>query len=81
MRRNARPGDARLQKLLDSGLAEDSDHREALGLLRAHPAMAEAQAEVTRWADAARETLGPLPASPARSALEALCHQVVGRAG
>ena len=61
MRRAARPEDARLLALLDSGLADDADHREALALLRAHPAMAEAQAEVTRWADAARETLAPLP--------------------
>ncbi len=80
MRRAARPEDARLVALLDSGLAADADHREALALLRAHPAMAEAQAEVTRWADAARETLAPLPDSPAKAALEALCHQVVGRA-
>jgi heptaprenyl diphosphate synthase len=80
MRRAARPEDSRLVELLDSGLADDADHREALALLRAHPAMAEAQAEVTRWADAARETLAPLSDSPAKAALEALCHQVVGRA-
>jgi heptaprenyl diphosphate synthase len=80
MRRAARHEDSRLVELLDSGLADDADHREALALLRAHPAMAEAQAEVTRWADAARETLAPLSDSPAKAALEALCHQVVGRA-
>jgi heptaprenyl diphosphate synthase len=80
MRRDARPEDARLVELLDSGLADDADHREALALLRAHPAMAEAQAEVIRWADAARESLTPLPDSPTKAALEALCHQVVGRA-
>ncbi len=80
MRRDARPEDARLVELLASGLADDTDHREALALLRAHPAMAEAQAEVIRWADAARETLTPLPESPAKAALEALCHPVVGRA-
>ncbi len=80
VRRDARPEDARLLELLDSGLDDDADHREALTLLRAHPAMTSARAEVTRWADAARETLAPLPPSAARSALEALCHQVVGRA-
>jgi heptaprenyl diphosphate synthase len=80
MRRAARPQDARLVELLDPGLADDAEHREAPVLLRAHPAMAEAQAEVTRWADAARETLASLPDSPAKAALEALCHQVVGRA-
>ncbi|MEO7979719.1 MAG: polyprenyl synthetase family protein [Sporichthyaceae bacterium] len=80
MRRVARPEDARLLELLDSGLADDVDFREALTLLRAHPAMGEAQAEVARWADAARESLAPLPDSPVKAALEALCHQVVGRA-
>src|SRR3954465_10581877 len=45
MRRAAPPEDSRLVELLDSGLADDADHREALALLRAHPAMAEAQAE------------------------------------
>jgi heptaprenyl diphosphate synthase len=80
MRRAVRPEDDRLVELLDSGLADDADHREALALLRAHPAMAEAQAEVAHWADAARSTLAPLADSPVRTALEALCHQVVGRA-
>jgi hypothetical protein len=46
-------------------------------LLRAHPAMAERQAEVTRWARRARETLTPCPTVRPRPALEALCHQVV----
>ena len=80
MRRAARPEDARLVELLDSGLDDDADVREALTLLRAHPAMAEAQAEVIRWADAARLSLALLPDSPVKAALEVLCHQVVGRA-
>ena len=41
--------------------------------------MAAAQAEVARWADAARDVLAPLPDVPAKDALAALCHQVVGR--
>ena len=81
LRRDARPEDARLLALLDGDLADDADHAEALRLLRAHPAMAQAQAEVVRWADAAREAVQPLPPGPVKDALEALCQQVVGRAG
>ena len=55
------------------------EHAEALGLLRAHPVVGSAQAEVLRWADDAREVLGPLPEVPAKAALAALCDQVVGR--
>jgi heptaprenyl diphosphate synthase len=79
MRRDARPQDARLLELLDTGLADVADHAEALGLLRAHPAMAAAQDEVSRWAGAARDGLAPLPDVPAKAALAALCDQVVGR--
>ena len=78
-RRDSRPQDARLLGLLDAGLEDDGDHAEALGLLRAHPAMAAAQDEVARWADAARDGLAPLPDVPAKAALAALCDQVVGR--
>jgi heptaprenyl diphosphate synthase len=79
LRRDPRPEDARLIELLDSGLAGDAEHAEALRLLRAHPVMAEAQAEVVRWAEEARQVLVPLPEGPARDALAALCDQVVGR--
>jgi heptaprenyl diphosphate synthase len=79
LRRSPRAEDARLMALLDGGLADDGDHAEALGLLRAHPAVAEAQAVVARWADDARTVLAPLPDGPAKEALAALCDQVVGR--
>jgi heptaprenyl diphosphate synthase len=79
MRRDSRAEDARLLALLDTDLADDADHAEALALLRAHPAMAAARAEVAGWAGAARDVLDPLPDVPARAALEALCDQVVGR--
>ncbi len=79
MRRSPRAEDARLADLLDHALADDGEHAEALQLLRAHPAMAEAQDEVRRWADDARDVLAPLPDGPAKSALAALCDQVVGR--
>jgi heptaprenyl diphosphate synthase len=79
LRRSPRPEDERLLALLDGGLADDGDHAEALRLLRAHPVVAESQAEVSRWAAEAREVLTPLPACPAKDALAALCDQVVGR--
>ena len=79
LRRDARPEDARLLELLDSGLHDDADHAEALTLMRANHVVAAAQAEVARWAGAAREALAPLSASPAKAALEALCDQIVGR--
>jgi len=79
MRRDSRAEDARLLALLDTDLADDADHAEALVLLRAHPAMAAARAEVAGWAGAARDVLDPLPDVPAKVALEALCDQVVGR--
>jgi heptaprenyl diphosphate synthase len=80
VRRTPRPEDARLLELLESDLESDADHQEALRLLRAHPAMAEAQQEVRRWAEDARSVLAPLPAGAAKDALAALCDQVVGRA-
>jgi heptaprenyl diphosphate synthase len=80
LRRDSRPEDSRLLALLDSDLQDDADHAEALRLLRAHPAMAAAQGEVLRWAEAAGEAIAPLPSGPVRAALEALCQQVVGRA-
>ena len=54
-------------------------HAEALALLRVHPVMQTAQAEVVSWAEQARESLAPLPEGPAKDALAALCDQVVGR--
>ncbi|HEU0213853.1 MAG TPA: polyprenyl synthetase family protein [Jiangellaceae bacterium] len=69
----------RLRMLLDGPLTDDAAHAEALALLRRHPAMAEASAEVRRWAAEARAVLAPLPDVPARRALEALCDSVVDR--
>ena len=75
------PGDARLRELLSQPLVDDDLHAEALTLLRAHPAMEQARAEVQRWAADARSVLAPLPDVPARAALEALCDTVVTRTG
>ena len=77
--RDARPGGRPAARAAGAGLTDDAEHAEALALLRAHPAMAAARAEVARWADEARDGLAPLPDVPAKAALAALCDQVVGR--
>lgn len=74
------PADSRLRALLSGPIVDDAEHSEALRLLRAHPALARAQAEVRRWADEARAVLAPLPDVPAKRALEAVCDQAVTRA-
>ena len=81
-RRHADPGsatDARLLALLDSDLSDDADLAEALSLLRAHPCIEQARAEVRRRSERARSYLADLPAGPARDALAELCDTVVTR--
>jgi len=78
-RRSSGSADGRLLELLDSDLADDSRHAEALALLRAHPSLDEAREVVRRQADAARELLADLPDLPARAALASLCDLVVTR--
>ncbi|HEU0042095.1 MAG TPA: polyprenyl synthetase family protein [Jiangellaceae bacterium] len=78
-RRSARPGDERLLHLIDGPVVDDADHAEALRLLRAHPAMEEARADVLRWAADARAALEPLPDGPAKAALDSLCDLVTDR--
>jgi len=69
-RASARPEDARLLQLLDSDLADDGLHAEALALLRAHPAMDQARAYVVARAQEAKSRLAALPQGPVREALE-----------
>ncbi|HEY2574887.1 MAG TPA: polyprenyl synthetase family protein [Streptosporangiaceae bacterium] len=78
------PGSAgsRLTELLRSGdLTDPRLHAEALTLLRAHPAMEAARADMRRWAEVARREIVELPAASARAAFEALCDFVVERSG
>jgi geranylgeranyl pyrophosphate synthase len=75
------PADEPLQKLLTADLTDDTAHAEALALLRAHPAMDQARADLHRWAEEARAELRTLPDVPARAALESLCDYVVSRTG
>lgn len=73
------PADDRLKDLLRRPLPDDAEHAEALALLRAHPALAEARKEAHGWSDSARDLLGGLPEGPARDVLALLCDYVVSR--
>jgi heptaprenyl diphosphate synthase len=80
--RSAGPGDARLVELLTRGeLTDQAQHAEALSLLRAHPAMEMARADLLDWAGMARAQILRLPDLPARDAFEAFCEFVVERSG
>jgi heptaprenyl diphosphate synthase len=80
--RSADRGDARLVELLGGGeLTDPARHAEALALLRAHPGMQMARADMKSWAQLAREEILALPDVPARAAFEALCDFVVERTG
>ncbi len=79
-RRSTAPGDARLHELLDSDLStDDALVEETLRLLRAHPALREAENDVRGRAETARQLLASLPDVPAKAALTALCDIVVSR--
>jgi heptaprenyl diphosphate synthase len=78
-RRSTDPADARLLELLDGPLDDDALHAEALGLLRAHPAMAEARAYVIERAHEAKALLKVLPDGPVREALDAFADVVATR--
>ncbi|OHV38811.1 geranylgeranyl pyrophosphate synthase [Parafrankia colletiae] len=79
-------GARRLRDLLgenpwaQEGVAEPAV-AEALEVLREHPAMGRARAELIRWSSEARACLAPLPDSSAKVALESLADFVVDRTG
>jgi heptaprenyl diphosphate synthase len=77
--RAADAGDTRLRELLTSDLTDDARHAEALALLRSHPAMDRARADLRQWVDDARAELTTLPDVPARAAFMALCDFVLTR--
>jgi heptaprenyl diphosphate synthase len=77
--RSTDPAGARLRELLAAPLVDDDLHAEALTLLRASPAMAEAREELVRWTESARAELVDLPAGAAREALSQMCDVVVDR--
>ncbi len=78
-RQSTDPADARLLELLAGSLEDDAPHAEALRLLRAHPAMAEARAYVIGLATEAKELLRAVPEGPVRDALEAFADVVATR--
>jgi heptaprenyl diphosphate synthase len=78
----APPGDDgdRLRELLSrDGLADESLHAEALALLRDHPAMDAARADLAYWAAVAQAELAGLPDVPARRAFKTICDFVLER--
>jgi len=64
------PADARLLELLSQPLTDDALVAEALGLLRKHPAMAQARDYVVARAAEAKALLSVLPEGAVRTALE-----------
>ena len=78
-RRSVEPSDARLLALLDADLSADDDLAEALGLMRAHPAMTEAREVIRTRAEIARAHLAPLAEGPVKDALSSLCDGVISR--
>ena len=81
LRRDATQSDAALLELVSGDLTDDGKVAEAIAALRDHPATQAARAEVRRFADAARETVDPLPPGPVKDALVELCDVVVTRTG
>jgi heptaprenyl diphosphate synthase len=80
--RSAGPGDERLVELITNGdLTDPAAREETLRLLRAHPGMEMARADLRRWADLARQEILALPAVPARGAFETMCDFVTERTG
>jgi heptaprenyl diphosphate synthase len=80
--RSAGPGDARLVGLLTGGdLTDQAARAETLALLRAHPAMEMAKADLRHWASLARTEILALPDVPARAAFETMCEFVTDRMG
>jgi heptaprenyl diphosphate synthase len=77
--RSQDPADGRLLELLSGPLTDDAPHAEALGLLRAHPAMDEARAYVLELAQEATEVLAVLPEGPVKEALVAFADLIATR--
>jgi heptaprenyl diphosphate synthase len=76
------PGDGgdRLRELLSrDGLTDESLHAEALALLRAHPAMDAARADLAGWVAVAQAEIAGLPDAPARRAFKTICDFVADR--
>jgi heptaprenyl diphosphate synthase len=78
----ASPGDGgdRLRELLSrDGLTDEALHAEALALLRAHPAMDAARADLAGWVAVAQAEIAGLPDVPARHAFKTISDFVLDR--
>jgi heptaprenyl diphosphate synthase len=73
------PAEARLRELVAGPVTGESEHAEALALLRSSDGLARATAVLGEYADRARERLAEVPAGDVRDALSALCEYVVTR--
>ncbi len=78
--RSEAEGDARLRELLSRALTDDGEHAEALRLMRAHPAMAEARAYVLELSRSGVELLDVVPEGPVKDSLVAFAELVATRA-
>ena len=75
----SRDGDRLRELLSGDGLTDESLHAEALALLRAHPAMDAARADLGRWVRVAQDEIAGLPDVPARHAFKTICDFVADR--
>jgi heptaprenyl diphosphate synthase len=70
-----------LRELVSHPLVDDTEHAEALALLRASSALDDARRTLHSYADKARAMLVDLPDVPARAGFEALTDRVIERTG
>ena len=73
------PAEARLRELVAAPVTDDSEHAEALALLRSSRSLERATGVLRDYADRARAQLGDIPPGDVRDALSALCDYVVTR--
>ena len=76
--RSNRAEDAELKALLSAPM-DDATVARVIPQLREHRALSDAKTQLHQLADEAKSLLTTLPAGPARSALENLCHAIVER--
>ncbi|SFO99180.1 heptaprenyl diphosphate synthase [Geodermatophilus dictyosporus] len=73
------PAEERLRELVARPLSDDTEHAEALALLRGSTALARATEVLRDYAARAQASLADVPAGEVREALAALCDYVVTR--
>jgi heptaprenyl diphosphate synthase len=73
------PAEARLRELVSRPVTDDTEHAEALDLLRSSASLARAGEVLQGYAERARARLGDVPAGDVRDALSALCAYVATR--